>query len=159
MVSDALEVCELLSQVLAEEAVWVETDPSTIIVGSGDSGRGSTFWISPFRWLGGENGHPPLAPVVSLVEDTMHWRNRIVSDQAGRGLGAWLKASRRAGHRTLAGGPRNLAAAVGREPPASAKTLVAKATVVPIVAKPSHGRGVGSPSPSWRSSWRASGSG
>ncbi|MCP5532230.1 MAG: hypothetical protein H7A49_10055 [Akkermansiaceae bacterium] len=143
LVSDALEVCELLSQVLAEEAVWVETEPSTIIVGSVESGRGATFWISPFRWLGGGNGHPPLAPIVSLVEDALHWNNRIVSDQAGRGLGAWLKWLRGAQDTApLREARETLAAAVGREPPASAKALVAKATVKHVVAKPSRGRGV-----------------
>ena len=141
LVSEALEVSELLSQVLAEEAVWVETDPSTIIIGDDESGRGFTFWISPFRWLGGDQGQPPLAPVVTLVEEALHWKNRVISDQAGRGLGAWLKWLRSAQETApLIEARQTLAAAVGIEPPPGPKALVAHATGKrPPLAQPSSG--------------------
>ena len=45
----ALEVSLVLSEVLGEEALWVETDPATVLVGDAESGRGFTFWISPFK--------------------------------------------------------------------------------------------------------------
>ncbi len=51
LITQALEVCELLSLVLAEDAVWVETDLQSIVLGKDQSGRRFTFWISPLKWL------------------------------------------------------------------------------------------------------------
>lgn len=128
LLTQALEVCELLSQVLAEEAVWVETDPQTIVLGNAESGRGFTFWISPLKWLGGNEESRGLHSIIELTEQVMGWQGMIVNDQAGRGLGAWLKWLRGAQNPNLREVRENLAAAVGTEPPTAAKQLVAKAT-------------------------------
>lgn len=141
LVSQALEVCELLSHVLAEEAVWVETTLSTIIVSPKESGRGFTFWISPLKWLGtGENRG--LESIATLAEEVMGWKGRIVADQAGRGLGGWIKWLRAAGDTTTLREAREmLAASVGAEPPPPASNLIAQATrpvrpVRPVPIKP-----------------------
>ncbi len=92
----ALEVCELLSQLLAEDDVWVETSPSAIVLGEGESERGVTFWISPFRWLSAEEARPGLMPLVELLDASMGWQHKPVSDKSEGGLGAWrnwLKAN------------------------------------------------------------------
>lgn len=58
LVDRALEVSEVLSGVLAEDAVWVETEAAAIIVDDEETARGFTFWISPFKWLhSAETGH------------------------------------------------------------------------------------------------------
>ncbi|OYV07424.1 MAG: hypothetical protein CFE26_01045 [Verrucomicrobiales bacterium VVV1] len=89
LMDQALEVSELLSQVLAEDEVWVETAPSAIVVGGGESDRGITFWISPFRWLSTEETRPGLMPLVELLDEAMGWKAGSVSDNAGGGLGSW----------------------------------------------------------------------
>jgi hypothetical protein len=114
----ALEVSELLSQVLAEEAVWVETDLQSIILGSEASGRGFTFWISPFKWLGGAEQARGLHSIAALAEESLGWRGQVIGDQAGGGLGAWLKWLRGAADTaSLREARETLAAALGKEPP------------------------------------------
>jgi len=127
LLTQALEVCELLSHVLAEEAVWVETDPQSIVLGNAESGRGFTFWISPLKWLGGEETRG-LYSIIELAERVMGWQNQIVNDQAGNGLGAWLNWLRGAKSTHLREVRENLAAAIGKEPPPPARELVVQAT-------------------------------
>lgn len=138
LISQALEVSELLSHVLAEEAVWVETTLDTIVVSQPESGRGFTFWISPLKWLGnGENRG--IESIVALAEEAMGWQGRIVNEQAGRGLGAWIKWLRAAAPTTSLHEVREmLAASVGEEPPPPAKTLALQAAApVRAVKQPS----------------------
>lgn len=128
LLTQALEVCELLSHVLAEEAVWVETDLETIVFGSEESGRGFTFWISPLKWLGGNDQARGLESIIALTEEIMGWKGRLVNNQAGRGLGGWLKWLREAAPTTTLREVReNLAAAVGVNPPPATRRLVAAA--------------------------------
>jgi hypothetical protein len=131
LITQALEVCELLSRVLAEEAVWVETDPQTIVLGNAESGRGFTFWISPLKWLGGSEESRGMRSIIELTEQIMGWQGMVVNDQAGGGLGAWLKWLRGAKNTTLREVRENLAAAIGSEPPATANQLVLQATRPP----------------------------
>lgn len=129
LITQALEVSELLSHVLAEEAVWVETELSTIVVGTEESGRGFTFWISPLKWLGGKGEHRGLESIISLTEEIMGWKGRVVNDQAGRGLGGWLNWLRSTATTTsLMEARESLAASVGVEPPAPVSNLVVQAT-------------------------------
>lgn len=124
----ALEVCELLSHVLAEEAIWVETDPRTIIIGNEASGREITFWISPLKWLVGDEQARGFDAIIDLAEEVMDWKGRKVSDQAGRGLGGWIKWLRTATTTvTIHEAREMLAASVGMDPPPSAKRLAIKA--------------------------------
>jgi hypothetical protein len=88
----ALEVSLVLSEALDEEALWVSTDPDSIIVGDEESGRGFTFWVTPQRCLGGENTPNDLSRLIALGEDLAGWSNRLVSSQAGHGLAGWFKS-------------------------------------------------------------------
>lgn len=127
MISQALEVSELLSQVLGEEAVWVETGLHSVVVSRTDIGRGFTFWASPFKGLG-VDGNRDLRPIVAMLEAAMGWQNLAVSDQAGRGLGGWLRWLRTQGiDATLREARETLAASVGGEPPVPAPRLVQRA--------------------------------
>ncbi len=87
----ALEVSLSLSEILGEEAVWVETDSDSIFVGSEESGRGFVFWLSPFKWLGAEFGSRKLSAIVELGERLAGWKGKLIGDHAGSGLGGWLK--------------------------------------------------------------------
>ncbi len=115
----AMEVCEQISGVLGEEAMWVETDVHTIIVGAEGEARGITFWISPLKWLGKNDGERGLASLISLTEDIMGWRGRMILDHEGEGLGGWLKWLREAPKlTTLYQAREKLAAVAGTAAPA-----------------------------------------
>ncbi len=92
----AIEVSWQISQVLGTEAVWIETDVQTIIVGAEGDGRDITFWISPLKWLGKSDGERGLKSLASLTEDVMGWRGKMIHDHDGGGLGGWLKWLRQA---------------------------------------------------------------
>jgi hypothetical protein len=128
LLTQALEVCELISHVLAEEAVWIETDPLTIVLGNAESRRGFTFWICPLKWLGGDEQTRGLQSIIELTEQVMGWQGMTVNDQAGSGLGAWLNWLRGAERTHLREVRENLAAATGKEPPPAAGNLVRQAT-------------------------------
>ncbi len=125
----ALEISEVISELLAEQAVWVETDPTSIIEASGDPQRGTTFGISPFKWLGSDEERRSLKPLIQLTEDLMGWKNKLVNDQAGNGLAVWLKwLKQNAFQATLAETRENLAAATGAPPPPPTSRLVRQST-------------------------------
>jgi hypothetical protein len=98
----ALEVSLSLSEILGEEAVWVETETDSIFVGSEESGRGFVFWLSPFKWLGAEFGSRKLAAIVDLGEHLAGWKGKLIGDHAGHGLGGWLKWMRNNADASLA---------------------------------------------------------
>jgi hypothetical protein len=87
----ALEVSLMLSEILGEEAVWVETAADSIFLGSEESGRGFVFWLSPFKWLGAEFRSRKLGALVDLGEQLAGWKGKLIGDHAGQGLGGWLK--------------------------------------------------------------------
>jgi hypothetical protein len=89
--------------------------------------------------LGNSEENRGLESIIALTEELMGWRGQVVSDQAGRGLGGWLKWLRGAAATTTLHEAREmLAASVGEDPPAPAKALVVQATrrVRPSFGKP-----------------------
>lgn len=145
LLARALEVCAVLSEVFADERIWVETAPETIIRDHGSSARGFTFWLAPLRWLGSAAPHPQgLGPVLELAEEVLGWRGRVVGDQAAGGLGSWVNWLRAHGRTaTLAEARETLAAALGGQAPVSVEVLVGQAiaTAPPIeLSRPSSGR-------------------
>jgi hypothetical protein len=133
----ALEISEVLSQLLAEQAVWVETHLTSIIDAGPESERGVTFWISPLKWLGSDENRRSLRPVAVLTEELMGWKGKLVNDQAGNNLAGWLKwLKQHADRTTLAEARETLAAATGAPPPPPTARLVRQATrpVIPRAA-------------------------
>lgn len=121
----AVEVCGQISQVLGEEAVWIETDVQTIIIGGDDEGRGVTFWISPLKWLGKGGGERGLRSLAGLTEDLMGWRGKMIHDHEGGGLGAVLKWLRQVPPQTQLRQVREKLAATANSPsPAPSRRLV-----------------------------------
>lgn len=90
LLDQALEICQRLSEVLAKEAVWVETDLQSIVLGAQGSDRGATFCVSPFKCLGNHSPERRLESVIGLAEELMGRNGRATNDQAGKGLAAWL---------------------------------------------------------------------
>ncbi|MGL4399634.1 MAG: hypothetical protein ACRCXD_07175 [Luteolibacter sp.] len=120
----AIEVCWQISQVLGAEAVWIETDVQTIIVGAEGDGRDITFWISPLKWLGKNDGERGMKSLASLTEDVMGWRGKMIHDHEGGGLGGWLKWLRQAPPQTsLHQAWEKLAAAAQSTAPPPARRL------------------------------------
>ena len=124
----AIETSIILSQVLGEDAVWVETEANAIFVGAEETGRGFTFWISPFKWLGGEQQSRKLSSIVTLGEELTGWKKKLVSDNAGYGLGGWLKWLKRNPDVSLNEALESLASSTGQAlPPAAEETVVQQA--------------------------------
>lgn len=121
LLSKALEVSELVAQVLGEEGVWIETGPNTIVVGTEESGRGVTFWISPLRWLTRDQ-QPGLQSIATLTETVMGWSGQGFADSAAHGLGGWLKWLRaHSDTATVREAREKLVASIGLQAPPLAK--------------------------------------
>jgi len=86
----ALELSALLSQTLEQEAVWVDTRLSSIVIGDEASGRGATFWISISRWLDGGASVGNLDAILQLAEDLLTWCGECSNNLVGDGLVEWI---------------------------------------------------------------------
>ena len=137
LIIKALEVSEILSQTLGDEAVWVETELQTIVVGSEESGRRFTFWISPLKWLGSGDEPRGLESIVKLSEQITGWNDMNTQDQAGHALVGWLNWLRgAAATASLQETRESLAALGGSGPPAPVKRVVTRVARPIKSAKP-----------------------
>ena len=91
LVRQALDVCMTLSINLESEAVWIDTKLEAIIVSNPEENPTFTFRICPLKWLGIQSHHKDLTGIVSLVKALMGWKTKLYNDQAGHGLGSWIK--------------------------------------------------------------------
>ncbi|WP_411827304.1 hypothetical protein [Luteolibacter sp. AS25] len=87
----ALEASIQLSAILGEEAIWVETQVRSIVVGTEESGRGFTFWLSPFKWLNSADHINDITPLIELTEELTDWKTKLYRENSYFGLGGWLK--------------------------------------------------------------------
>lgn len=130
----ALEVSMSLSRAIGEEAVWVDTEVRTIVLGDQESGRRFTFSISPLKWLGGESRTGDLSDIVKLGEELTGWKRKVVNDHAGNGLGGWLKRLKNNPDISLQSALESLATSTGNEPPPPEEEFECQATQ-PVVFK------------------------
>jgi hypothetical protein len=86
----ALELSVALSELVGEEAVWVDTSPSAILLGDAESGRGITFCIDSARWVRGGDTRASLHGLVHLAEDLVGRRGRALGSKTGDELSRWL---------------------------------------------------------------------
>lgn len=136
LISQALEVCQALSDALGAEGVWVETDLHTIIIGAEETRRPVTFWISPLKWLGVGDGQRGLEPLIGLTTSVMGWGGKPVSNPGATGLGTWLKWLQGAATTaTLQEARERLAASTGSAPPQPVKRTVRMATRPVLLGK------------------------
>jgi hypothetical protein len=95
LVQQVFDVCKLLSETLQSEAIWIDTNPQSIIVCNPNENPTFSFRICPFKWLGTSRAHlKDMSSIVSLIESLMGWKSKLVSDQAGKGLGGYIKLLR-----------------------------------------------------------------
>jgi hypothetical protein len=144
LITQAMEVCELLSHILGIDAIWVETELQSIIRANDHSDRGFTFWFCPLKWLGTQKHSRGMSSIITLTEQVMGWQGHPINDQAGHGLAAWLKWLRHTeGPISLHEVRQTLAAAVGINPPPT-HNLVTQAThPPPRVIKPRPTKSIG----------------
>lgn len=128
LLTQALEVSQILSGVLGEEGIWIETGLEAIVIGAEETGRNVTFWIAPQKWLGKNDSRHGLECVIELTETLMGWHGRSLGDHAGKGLGRWLKWLRGVKKTASLQEVREmLAASTGADTPASATRLFREA--------------------------------
>lgn len=128
LLTQALEVSQILSGVLGEEGIWIETGLEAIVIGAQDTGRDVTFWIAPQKWLGKNDSRRGLECIIELTETLMSWRGKFVSEHAGKGLGRWLRWLRGVKKTASLQEVREmLAASTGAASPASATRLFREA--------------------------------
>lgn len=129
----ALEVSALVSHVLGEEAVWVETTVDSIYIGAEGSEREFVFWISPYKWLGAEFESRKLSSIVELGEELTGWKGKLVANKAGHGLGGYLKWLKNNPDARIHEALETLASSTGNEISPPAPAIVAKAKIGPAV--------------------------
>lgn len=94
---EVFELCELLSSVLGEERVWLETDVESILVKDSTVGSIPTFWISPLKWLGRPTDETGLGPIIALTRQLMGQSEQNAKTPVGRGLQMWFNWLRESG--------------------------------------------------------------
>jgi serine/threonine protein kinase len=91
LLRQALEVCEVLSNTLGNEAVWIDTKLDSIIVSDFSENPSFLFRICPFKCLDAPSHAKDMTSIVRLVETLTGWKTKHVGNSAGHGLGKWLK--------------------------------------------------------------------
>lgn len=131
----ALEVSEILSEIMAADGVWVDTGSHAVIIGKEGSGRPITFSISPTGLLGRGNAPSGVEPLIAFTTTLMGWTEKPIRSLSATGLGGWLKWLHDcSGKASIREAREMLAAAIGVEPPLPAKRTVRLAT--PQAARP-----------------------
>lgn len=131
LLSQLLEVSELLSQVLAEDGIWVETEAASISLTSEPTGTRFIFWASPLKAFGSGGAENDLNALIDLTEKIMGWKGREVDEREGGHLHAWLNWLKQdADHAdtSVREVREMLAASAGVEPPPPIAALVTECT-------------------------------
>lgn len=131
LLSQLLEVSELLSQVLAEDGIWVETEAASISLTSDATDTRFIFWPSPLKALGSRGQEHDLSALIDLTEGIMGWKGRKVDEREGGHLHAWLNWLKEDADRfdtSIREIREVLAAAAGVEPPPPIHELVIECT-------------------------------
>lgn len=131
LLTQLLEVSELLSHILAEDGIWVETDAASISVTSEPNGTRFIFWASPLKTLGPRSAENDLKALIDLTEGIMGWNGREVDEREGGHLHAWLNWLKEDADRfdiSIREVREMLAAAAGVEPPPPIAALVTECT-------------------------------
>jgi len=131
LLSQLLEVSDLLSHILAEDGIWVETDAASISLTNDPNGTRFVFWASPLKTLGPRSAENDLNALIDLTEGIMGWKGREVDEREGGHLHAWLNWLKDDADRfdtSIREVREMLAAAAGVEPPPPINALVIECT-------------------------------
>lgn len=113
LLDEALEASEILSGLLGEESVWVETAPTSILIGDPDEGRAFFFRISIGKWIIHREDRHDFSSLAELAETMLGWKTEEVTPELAGNLGEWVLHIRRGGFATL-GEARRALRQVGR---------------------------------------------
>jgi hypothetical protein len=143
-----LEVAIVVSAALGRDGLWLETATPAILWADGENRVSPVFRVAPARclWMGEE--WQAAHELIGLTEAVLGWQGVMVPDQAGDGLGAWIKELRAHPAATLAELRESLATATrqktppvpqvskkpGSRPPVPLKPLPKRRSKLPLVA-------------------------
>lgn len=85
-----IELSIYVSGIIKEEGLWVDTDVSSIMVGTVESGSNITFRLAPRKWINPTHVSRKATPLTDLVTTLMNWATRKIGSPESTGLGAWI---------------------------------------------------------------------
>lgn len=91
MIRSALELSIVVSKLIEKDAVWIDTNPDSIIVSHDDNARKFTFTLCPFKLLGMSGKGADLKPIISLADALCGWKSKFFGNQATYGFYYWVK--------------------------------------------------------------------
>lgn len=86
----SLEISELLSKELGYEAMWVDTDFSSIFLDTREEVLKVTFWISPLLCLKKNQVFGNIGSLIPFTEQLLGWDRRRTQRLSGNDLFGWL---------------------------------------------------------------------
>ncbi len=127
-----LELSQIISHLLGEDGIWVETDSASIAITGDAFDTHFLFWPAPVQCLtGGADIGKGIDSLITLTEGIMGWNGREVDERIGGHLHAWLSWLKDDADRettTVREIHEMLAAAAGVEPPRPVAQLVSEST-------------------------------
>lgn len=124
LLSQALEVSELLSHLLADDGVWIETSLHSVLLCEKNQEPRFQFWPAPMKAMRTSPKKQSFHDLIQLTEEVLHWSGREVDERDGGHLQHWLKWLKDANGDVSVREARDmLAAAVGVEPPDAIEKL------------------------------------
>lgn len=124
LLSQALEVGELLSHLLADDGMWIETEPQSIRIAGSASEPRFIFWPSPIKAMPGQGRDQSFEDLIGLTERVLNLTGKEIDERDGDHLQMWLKWLRESRDKTTVHEMREmLAAAAGVEPPGPIEDL------------------------------------
>lgn len=127
LLSQLLELCELVSHVLADEGVWVETQVANVRLSDKEDDPRFVFWPSPVKALLGTGHAHDLSGIIELAEAVVGRKPPSGEGEESSHLQAWLQWLKEASEgegATIREAREMLAAAAGLEPPPPIEELV-----------------------------------
>ncbi len=125
LISQALEASELLSHLLADDGVWIETSPESILFIDKHEEPLFMFWPSPLKAKREDARKQSFQDLVDIAEQALHWTGREADGREGGHLQMWLKWLKETDEYVQVREAREMiAAAAGIEPPDSLEKLV-----------------------------------
>lgn len=126
LLSQALEVSVLISELLADEGIWIETTTRAIIVTEESGEPRFLFWPAPGKAMLGEARKRSFHEFIEMIENVLGWAGREIDESEGGHLHIWLQWLKGVdGDVALREAREMLAAAAGVEPPQPVEKLVA----------------------------------
>ena len=125
LLTQALEACDLVSHLLGEEGVWIETQPENILIIEEHHAPRFIFWPAPLKAVCAHGKSGDFGSIIELTERVLDWKDREVDEREGGHLQLWLKWMKTDGDAADIHEAREMiAAAAGVEPPAPVAQLI-----------------------------------